>query len=70
MTRRGRTRRREGLRGKPREGVVVSVPRIERNRRLLLLPLLLPVQDVPIPRVVSLIEGFKALRIVCGLVFR
>ena len=70
MTRRGRTRRREGLREKPREGVVVSVPRIERNRRLLLLPLLLPVQDLPIPRVVSLIEGFKGLRIVCGLVFR
>ena len=37
-----------------------------KNRRLLLLPLFLPVQDLPIPRVVSLIEGFKGLRIVCG----
>ena len=38
------TGRREGLREKPRKGVVVSAPRIERNRRLLLLPLFLPVQ--------------------------
>ena len=55
---------------KPRKGVVVSVPRIERNRRLLLLPLFLPVQDLPTQRVVSLIEGLIALRSVWGLVLR
>ena len=70
MTKRGCTWRREGLREKPRKGVVVSVPRIERNRRLLLLPLFDPVQDLPIQRVVSLIEGFLALRSVWGLVLR
>ena len=57
---------------KTRKGVVVSVPRIERNRllRILLLPRFLPVQDLPIQRVVSLIEGFLALRSVWGLVLR
>ena len=58
------------LREKPRKDVVVSATRIERNRRLLLLPLFLPVQDLPIQRVVSLIEGFLALRSVWGLVLR
>jgi len=43
-----------------RKDVVVSGPRIERNRRLLLVPLFLPVQDLPIQQVVSLIEGFLA----------
>ena len=70
MTRRGCTGRSEGLREKPRKGVVVSVPRIERNCRLLLLPLFIPVQDLLIQRVVSLIEGFFALRSVWGLVLR
>ena len=70
MTKRGCTGRREGLREKPRKGVVVFVLWIERNRRLLLLPLFLPVQDLPIQRVVSLIEGFLALRSVWGLVLR
>ena len=37
---------------------------------LLLLPLFLPVQDLPIQRVVSLIEGLLALRSVWGLVLR
>ena len=57
---------------KTRKDVVVSVPRIERNRllRILLLPRFLPVQDLPIQRVVSLIEGFLALRSVWGLVLR
>ena len=64
------TGRREGLTEKPSKGVVVSVPRIVRNRRLLLLPLFLPVQDLPIQRVVGLIEGFLALRSVWGLVLR
>ena len=55
---------------KPRTSVIVSVPRIERNRRLLLLPLFLLVQDLPIQRVVILIEGFIALHNVWGLVLR
>ena len=55
---------------KTRKGVVVSVPWIERNRRLLLLPLFLPVQDLPVQRVVSLMEGVLALRSVWGLVLR
>ena len=70
MTKRGCKGRREGLREKPRIGIVVSIQQIERNRRLLLLPLFLPVQDLPIQRVVSLIEGFLALRSIWGLVFR
>ena len=43
---------------------------VERNRHLLLLPLFLPVQDLPIQQVVSLIEGFLALRSIWGLVLR
>ena len=70
ITKRGCTGRREGLREKPMRGVVVSAPRIERNRRLLLLPHFLPVHDIPIQRVVSLIEGFLALRRVWGPVLR
>ena len=58
------------MREKPRTGVVLSAPRIERNRRLLLLLLFLPIQDLPLQRVVSLIEGFLALRSVWGLVLR
>ena len=70
MTRRGCTGRRDEPKEKPRTSVVVSVPRIERNWRLLLLPLFLLVQDLPIQQVVSLIKGFIALNSVWGLVLR
>ena len=70
MKKRGCTRRREGLREKPRTGVVISAPRIERSPRLLLLSLFLSFQDLPLQRMVSLIEGFLALRSVWGLVLR
>ena len=58
------------MREKPRTGVVLSASRIERNRRLLLLLLFLPIQDLPLQRVVSLIEGFLALCSVWGVVLR
>lgn len=45
-------------------------PRIERSPRLLLLSLFLSFQDLPLQRVVSLIEEFLALRSVWGLVLR